>query len=83
MWKNAGTVCAVRTEFEERGKELEVKIRKEYEETGELERTKVEKEFRYILHIFTLQISKSFIFSVDRHLAKKSSFSGYDKRISQ
>jgi hypothetical protein len=47
--------CAVRTEFEERGKELEVKIRKEYEETGELERTKVEKEFRYILHIFILQ----------------------------
>ncbi len=46
--KNAGMVCAVRTEFEERGKELEVKIRKEYEETGELERTKVEKEFRYI-----------------------------------
>jgi hypothetical protein len=37
---------ANRTEFEERGKELEVKIRKEYEERGEIERAVIEKEFR-------------------------------------
>ena len=36
----------LRTEFEERGKELEVKIRKEYEDRGEIERKNVEKEYR-------------------------------------
>jgi hypothetical protein len=36
-----------RTEFEERAKDLEVKIRKEYEERGEEERKNVEKFYRY------------------------------------
>lgn len=40
-WKFVG-----RTEFEERGKELETKIRQEYEARGEIERKNVEKEYR-------------------------------------
>jgi hypothetical protein len=38
----------IRTDFEERGKELEAKVRKEYEAQGEVERDAITKEFKYV-----------------------------------